>query len=87
MGTILSMTCNVFGMHLRPSETEITQTVKRVLGDKYFNAAALLSGILVTLVSSLFFLLASDILYDVLIEIFGRVKSYFRRFILVGKGL
>jgi len=54
-------------MHIRPSEKEITQTVKRVLGDRYFKTAALLSGILVTLVSGLFFLLASDILYDVVL--------------------
>jgi hypothetical protein len=65
MGFVLATTCSVFGMHLRPSETEITQTVKRILGENYFKAAALLSGILVTLVSGLFFLLASDILFDV----------------------
>jgi amino acid permease len=33
-----------------------------------------MSGILVTLVSALFFLLASDILYDVLLEIFGKLN-------------
>lgn len=67
MGFVLATTCSVFGMHLRPSEKEITETVKRVLGEGYFKAAALMSGILVTLVSALFFLLASDILYDVLV--------------------
>lgn len=48
--------------------------MKRVLGEGYFKAAALMSGILVTLVSALFFLLASDILYDVLLEIIGKLN-------------
>jgi hypothetical protein len=56
-----------------PHEIDISQSIKRKLGPTYASAFGVMSSITLFLVSSVFFLLAVDIFYDVFLEIFGTV--------------
>lgn len=73
MASIMSLTCKLLVAHLQPHEIDIAQSIKRKLGPKYSAAFGVMSSLTLFLVSSVFFLLAVDIFYDVFVELFGHV--------------
>lgn len=73
MATIMSLTCKLLVDHLQPHEIDISQSIKRKLGPRFANAFGVMSSLTLFLVSSVFFLLAVDIFYDVFVELFGQI--------------
>ena len=71
MAAVMALTCKLFIMHIQPHEAEVSISIKRKLGPAFGATFAILSALTVFLVSSIFFLLASDLLYDALEDIFG----------------
>jgi hypothetical protein len=71
MAGVMALTCKLFIMHIQPHETDVSISIKRKLGPAFGASFAVMSSLTVFLVSSVFFLLASDLFYDALSEIFG----------------
>lgn len=71
MAAIMSLTCKLLVDHLLPHELDIAVSIRRKLGPAFSTAFGLMSSATLFLVSSVFFLLAVDIFYDVFLELFG----------------
>ncbi len=65
MAAMMSLTCKLLVDHLREDEIDIAQSIGRRLGPKYSIVFGFVSSFTLFLVSSVFFLLAVDIFYDV----------------------
>jgi hypothetical protein len=65
MAGLMALTCKLLVSHLKPDEIDISLSIKRKLGPAHGLAFGVLSSITVFLVSSVFFLLALDLFYDV----------------------
>ena len=76
MAFVLGLTCSLLYAQLRPEEKDISQAIRRKLGPAFGISFAILSAIAVFFVSSIFFLLAADLLYVMFVQIFGNSSIY-----------
>ena len=72
MAAMMALTCKLFMQQLQKDEADSGLSIKRRLGPRFAFAFSLLSSATLFLVSSVFFLLAVDVLYDVFLELFGK---------------
>jgi amino acid permease len=71
MAGILCLTCKLLVMHLQPHEMDIGESIKRKMGPAFGITFTVICALEIFLVSSVYFLLASDLFYGALKEIFG----------------
>ena len=67
MAVVMALTCKLLMDQLERGENDSGMSIRRRLGPKFAIAFGFLSSLTLFLVSSVFFLLAADILYDVLV--------------------
>jgi hypothetical protein len=70
----MALTCKLFVGNIRPYEKDITDSIKRRLGPTFLRLFGIISASTVFFVASVFYLLASDILYDVFIDLLGTMN-------------
>lgn len=71
MAAFMALTCKLLVDQLNNEEKDIIESIKRKLGPTFSFLFGLLSSLTLFLVSSVFFLLAVDVFYDVFLELFG----------------
>lgn len=68
----LAYTCSLWAKHLRQDDPDIADLVLRVLGSKWNAVFRCSSGIALSLLTCLIYLMVTDLVYSLLVSLFGR---------------
>lgn len=72
MGVIYCRTCQLWMIHWKPGEEDISEIVKRTLGNVWYIVLGVSSGVFLLLICVIYFLLLNKTLYPVIAYILGK---------------
>lgn len=79
IAVVLAYTCSLWAKHLKQDDPDIADLVERVLGSRWCQAFRVSSSLALCMLTCVIFLLIADLLYELLVSLFGTTGGKLRQ--------